>query len=70
VFERRGVASFALETLAGLGVLSQLFWEKFQGYATAEALIFRLVDHAHSAATKLFQDAVMGDDLANHERLC
>ena len=46
-------ARFALEALASLGILRQFFGKELQRNAAAEALIFRLVDHAHSAAAEL-----------------
>ena len=59
-------AGFALKTLSRLRILGQLFGKELQGHAAAKTLIFRLVNHAHSAATELLDDAVMGDCLAEH----
>ena len=31
--------------------------------------VFRLVDHTHTTAPKFAQDAIVGDGLADHERM-
>ena len=38
-----------------------IFREEFQGDEAVEASVLGLVDNAHSAAAKLFNDTVMGD---------
>ncbi len=69
MIQRRRRARFPLKTLARLRILGQLFGKELQGHAAAEALIFRLVNHAHSAAAQLSYNAVMGDCLVEHVAL-
>ena len=59
---------FALKAAEGLGVASNVFGKKFQGDEAMETGIFRLVDHAHAAATEPFDDAVMGNRLTDEVR--
>ena len=66
VIEGGGGARFALETFESLRVAGEIFGEKFQRDETAELGVFGFVDDAHSAAAEFFEDAVMGDGLADH----
>ena len=66
VIEGGGGLRFALETFEGLRVAGKIFGEKFQRDETAELGVFGFIDDAHSAAAELFQDAVVGDGLADH----
>ena len=66
MIERGGRPGFPLKTFASLWILRQFFRKELQGHAAAEALVFRLVNHAHSAAAQFFDDAVMGNCLAQH----
>ena len=50
---------FAAETFEGLAVLREIVGKEFEGDEAAEASVFRFVDHAHAAATELFDDPVM-----------
>jgi hypothetical protein len=53
---RLGFASKPFERLA---VLREIFRKELEGNEAAEASVLRLVDHAHAAATELFDDPVM-----------
>jgi hypothetical protein len=48
--------------------MSDIFGQELEGDETVEASVLRLVNHAHSAAAQLAQDAVVGDSLADHVR--
>src|ERR1035441_3958375 len=50
----------------GLRIVGEFVGKELQGDVTTELEVFRLVDHAHSAAADLAEDAVVRDDLANH----
>src|SRR5712691_11505269 len=65
VIQRRGCAGIALETIKRLAVLGELLGQEFQCDGPAEFCIFGLIHHTHPAATELFQDAIVGDRLAN-----
>ena len=53
----------AAKTFEGLAVLGKIFGKKLEGDEAAEARVFGFVDHAHTAATELFDDPVVGDGL-------
>ena len=59
-------ARFALETAEGLRILGDFVGKKLKRDEAAEFQVFGFVDHAHAAAAKLFDDAVVRDGLANH----
>ena len=64
VIERRRSARFAAESLDRLRVLRNVVGEKFQGDASAQPGVLGLVDHSHSAAAQLFQDAIVRNGAA------
>ena len=66
VVECGGSLGFALKAGEGLGIAGNLFGEKFEGDEAAEAGVFGFVDNTHATASKLFDDAVVGDGFANH----
>ena len=66
MIERRGGPSFAAKTLQGLRITGHVIGKKLEGDETAQARVLGLVHHAHPAAAKLFQDAVVRDSLADH----
>jgi len=68
MIERRGRASFALETLQRLRVRCEFVREELQRHLAAEPDVLRPVDHAHSALADYSQDAVMGNSLAYHRQ--
>src|SRR5208283_1442681 len=64
--ESRGSLRFALEAGQSVWVSGQRFGQELHGDETMQDRVFSLVDHAHAAATKLFNNAVMRDKLADH----
>jgi hypothetical protein len=58
--------SFTAEARHGLRIARQFRGQELEGYEAMQAGVFGLVHHAHAAAAQLFQDAVVGDGLANH----
>jgi hypothetical protein len=57
---------FALKAGEGLRIAGNFFGQKFEGHKAAKARVLGFVDNAHAAASKLFDDAVVGDGFANH----
>src|SRR5262249_12188251 len=64
--QSRGSTRFAAKALKSGGVLGEFFGKKLQGDIAAELGVLGLVNHSHATATKLFENAVMGDGLADH----
>ena len=67
MIERRGCLRLALETFQSLAVLSQRLGQELEGDKPVQPGVFSFVDHAHTAATELFKNAVVRNRLANHE---
>src|SRR5437879_6080928 len=61
-----GGSGFALESLERRLIARHLFRQEFEGHQPAELCVFGLVDHTHTAASELLEDAVVRDGLANH----
>ena len=59
---------FALKAFQSLRIARKIVGQKLQGDEASQAGIFGLVDHAHTAATKLFNHSIVRDGLANHWR--
>jgi hypothetical protein len=53
------------EPLQRLRVLRHVFREKFEGDLAAEARVLGAIDHAHTAASQLFEDVVVRNALSN-----
>jgi hypothetical protein len=68
VVEGGSGACFAPETLERLRVTSNFFGQKLQGDKATKFRVLRFIDHAHTAAPELLDDAVVRDGLANHLR--
>ncbi len=66
VIQGRGGAGLPLEPFERLPVLRQVFRQEFQRHQAAQLRVLGLVDDAHAAATELFENAVVGDCLADH----
>lgn len=64
----RSGAGFAAEAFEGLGILGRIVGEKLEGDEAAELSVFGFVDHTHATAAEQFEDAVVGDGLADHRR--
>ena len=69
VVQRRSGAGFAAEAFESLGIVGGIVREKLEGDETAEESVFGFVDHTHPAAAEQFQNAIVGDGLADHGRL-
>ena len=68
MIQRRCGARFAAESFDGLSVVRNVVGKKFQRNVAAEARVLGLINHAHPAAAKLFDDFVVGDSAANDGR--
>jgi hypothetical protein len=66
VIEGRGGLGFALKAGKGLRIAGDIFRKKLESDETMEMGVLSLVNDAHATATKLVDDAVMRDGLANH----
>jgi len=67
--QRRRSLSLAPETFQRHAILRQFFRKKLQRDEASEARVFRLINHAHAAAAKLFDDPVMREGLIEQEML-
>jgi hypothetical protein len=56
----------ALKTTEGLGITGYLVGQELEGDEPVEPGVFGLVNHTHTAAAQLLDDAVMRDGLADH----
>src|SRR5438445_176732 len=65
VVQRRRGTCFSLKSLQYLGIFSQFFTKELQGHMATELQVLSLVDHTHSSLTKLLDDAVVRDGLAD-----
>src|ERR1700733_15352257 len=61
-------ASLAAETFQALRIVSHIFRQELQSNEAAQARVFRLIHHAHPTASKLLNNSIMSDGLANHGR--
>ena len=68
MIQRRRGACFTAKAFECLGILGRIVGKEFQGDESSELSVFRLVNDTHTAPTKKFEDAVMGDGLADHGR--
>jgi hypothetical protein len=62
-------ARFPLESLEGLVVSRQRLRQELQRDESTEPGVFGFEHHAHAAATKLLEDAIVGDGVSNHQSL-
>jgi hypothetical protein len=63
VIQGRCGFSFTLETHQSLRVLGFVVWKEFESDKAIEFDVLSFVHHAHPAASELFENAVMRDDL-------
>jgi hypothetical protein len=68
VIQGGGGLGFALKAAKGLGVFGYVVRQELEGYKATEFDIFSFVDHAHSAAAQLLDNAEVRDGLADHWR--
>ena len=64
--ERRSGARLPAEALQRLWVTRHLIGKELEGDEPAEARVLGFVHHAHAAAPEFIDNAVVGDDLADH----
>ena len=69
MIQRRRGARLAAKAFESLRILRGIVGKKFQSDEAAELSVFRFVDDTHPSAAKKFEDAVMGDSLADHGRV-
>jgi hypothetical protein len=68
MIHRGGRASLAEETLERPLVTGNVRRKKFQRDGAAERDVLGAIDHAHASAAQLFDDATVGDTLADQRR--
>jgi hypothetical protein len=68
MIERGCSKRFPLEPFAGGRIILQFLRQKLQRDMSVQLEVFGFVNHAHPAATELFQDAVVRNGLADHGR--
>ena len=66
VVKRGSRPGLAAKTFQSLRILSYTFGQELQGNEAAERCVLGLINHAHPAPAKLFDDAVVRDGLADH----
>jgi len=66
MIEGRGGFGFVDEALLFLLGMAEMWREKFEGDEAVELQVLGFVDDAHATAAELFNDFIMGDDLADH----
>src|SRR5258705_11924091 len=64
--ERRGRLRLSLESAQSLRIAGDIIGKKLQGDEAVKARVLGLVYDAHAASAQLFDDAVVGDGLADH----
>src|SRR5258708_39692484 len=69
VIESRGGLGFALKSAEGLRVFGYVVGEELESHKAIEFYILSLVDHAHAAAAEFLDNAVVRDDLADHQKM-
>ena len=65
MIEGRCGLGFALKPCERLRIASDILREELQRHKTVKARVLRLIDDTHASATKFFDDAVMGEGLAD-----
>src|ERR1700685_4073890 len=58
-----------LEARQGLIVFDDFIGQKIQGDKSVEGYVLGLIDDTHAATTKLLEDPVVRDGLADHQRI-
>ena len=65
--QRRGGLRFAPQPLKRQSILFELVGQKFQRDTAGQPRIVGRPNHAHASVTDLFDDAVVRNDLPDHE---
>src|SRR5580704_633056 len=68
VIQCRGSLGFALKAAECLLVFGYIVGQELEGDKTTELHILSLIDHTHTAAAQLLDDAIVGYGLPNHWR--
>jgi hypothetical protein len=58
--------SFALEACQCLRVAGNVVGQELESDEAVQARVFRFINHAHATAAKFFDNAIVGNDLADH----
>ena len=66
MIERRGGLGLPRKTGESLGILGDAVGQKLERDKAVQPHVFGFVHHAHSAATQLFEDAVVRDGCFDH----
>jgi len=66
VIQGRSRLCFTLKAGERLRIACHIVWQELECDETAQAGVLSLIDHAHPAATYLFEDAVVRNGLADH----
>ena len=69
-FSADAALRLALEACQGLRVLRDLVGQEFQRDKAMQPGVLGFVNHTHPAAAELFNDAVVRDGLAYHQKTC
>ncbi len=64
MIERGGCFGFTLEAFERLRVVRHIFGKEFQSDGAVESSVLGLVDNTHAATPEFFEDAVVGNSLA------
>lgn len=60
------IQRFAAKALAGYDVSGEMGWQELNGDTTIKARVVCQIDLGHPAFAELFQNAVIGEGLADH----
>ena len=66
VVQRGRGFGFPLETAESLCVVGEFVGKELEGNMATELEVFCLIDHTHSAAAELLDNAVVRDGLVDH----
>jgi hypothetical protein len=67
VLKRRGSLGLSNKALYRFVVACEVRRKEFECNSALQAGVFGFVDHTHAAFTKLFEDPVVRNGLANHD---
>src|SRR6266496_2835421 len=67
MIQRRSGLRFALKAGEGLRLPGNIVGQELERDEAVQARVFRFVNHAHTAAANFFDNAIVGNGLADHE---
>jgi hypothetical protein len=70
VVQRRSSLCFALEAAESLCVVGKIIGKELEGNVATELQVLGFVNYTHAPATKLLDDAIVRDGLADHAQEC